>query len=136
MLAREIPLLCVLNILIFLRFNELSKSSAELVFFERPEFGLFAQNRNRDFRDVIAMEGVSQGCHLESDHAHTPKQSKQQIPYSYGQAPPVNVLIPYSLVWAARGGLAGKCAKVVGGGLHEGGRGGFPVYSSILEGVA
>ena len=30
------------------------------------------------------------------------------------------------------GGLAGKCAKVVGGGLHEGG--GSTIYSFFLEG--
>ena len=39
--------------------------------------------------------------------------------------------VPYSLVYAARGGLAGKCAKVVGGVLHEGG--GSTIYSFILE---
>ena len=33
----------------------------------------------------------------------------------------MRVHVPYSIVYAARSGLAGKYAKVVGGGLHKGG---------------
>ena len=42
--------------------------------------------------------------------------------------------LPYSLVQAARGGLHGKCAKAVGGGLYEGVT--FLYIPLFLEGVA